>query len=333
MQKARRAMRRILKWSGITVMGLLALALLLFTVAFLINAHDEKLSPQARALLIPPGNPYAPEDNIYLALAGADAPPGQPVIESGVAKVSTYNQRVDRLIHNPTLPGEEAFTRMPEDPHRLEFKGDCNLVKPAQESLWQTIPPHREDIQKLLADNGELYRRYLALHQRYGYYETARPAAFAPLLPRWPVCERKLFLAEYVLRMRSGNLAEQRRALADLQDDVQLWRNIFEGEGTLVSKMVSVAYLQGDYLLLADAIADPHAAVPLDGSDADALVPVSDPKDWDLGSTFAVEYRVTSSFVRHIRTGRLVPPTDVPFFGMPGRVSCAFRRLPGKSSA
>jgi hypothetical protein len=54
MQKLWRVMRRVLKWSGITVFGLLALALLLFAAAFIINAHDEQLSPQARALLTPP---------------------------------------------------------------------------------------------------------------------------------------------------------------------------------------------------------------------------------------------------------------------------------------
>jgi hypothetical protein len=83
MRKLWRVMRRVLKWSGITVFGLLALALLLFAAAFIINAHDEQLSPQARALLTPPPNPYKPEDNIFLALLGADAPPGESIIAAG----------------------------------------------------------------------------------------------------------------------------------------------------------------------------------------------------------------------------------------------------------
>jgi hypothetical protein len=41
-RKLWRVVRGVLKWSGITALGLLALALLLFAVAFLINARDEE---------------------------------------------------------------------------------------------------------------------------------------------------------------------------------------------------------------------------------------------------------------------------------------------------
>lgn len=297
MQTLWRVVRRGLKWLGVTALGLLALALLLFAVPFIINARDEELSPQARALLAPPPNPYGPEDNIFLALAGADARVGEPVIAAGLLKISTYNDRVDALMRNPTLAAQETFIHMPEDPRRLEFKGDCKLVNPLQESLWQTVPPHREQIEELLADNRELYQRYLALHRLHGYYETARPY-ISPVLVGWPVCERKLFLAEYVVRMHAGERAEQRQALADLRDDVQLWRNIFKGEGALVSKMVAAAYLQGDYLLLADTIADPQITVPVGEQDADSVIPLFDLGDWDLGSAFVAEFRVTSSVVK-----------------------------------
>jgi hypothetical protein len=297
MRKLWRVMRRVLKWSGITVFGLLALALLLFAAAFIINAHDEQLSPQARALLTPPPNPYKPADNIFLALLGADAPPGESIIAAGLTKVSSYNQRVDALMRNPGLAAQEAFLLPPENPQRLAFKGDCGFVKPLQESLWQTIPPHREQVEKLLADNRELYQRYLALHEMHGYYETARPSWLVPSMP-WPVCERKVFLAEYVLRARSRDLTQRHQALVDLQDDVRLWRRIFAGEGALVSKMLSVAYLQQDYLLLADTIADPQVPIPVGEQDADSVVPRFDLRDWDLGRAFAAEFRVSSSVVK-----------------------------------
>jgi hypothetical protein len=289
-------MRRVLKWSGITVLGLLALALLLFAAALIINAHDEELSPQARALLTPAPNPYRPEDNIYLALVGADAPVGESVITAGLTKISSYEQRVDALMRNPTLVAQEAFLLAPENPQRLAFKGDCTFVKPLQESLWQTIPPHREQVEKLLADNRELYQRYLALHELHGYYETARPSWLMPSMP-WPVCERKVFLAEYVLRTRFRDLSEQRQAFGELQDDIRLWRRIFTGDGALVSKMLSAAYLQQDYLLLADTIADPRATVPGSAQD-DSGLQLLDLGDWDLGSTYAAEFRVSSFVLR-----------------------------------
>jgi len=298
MQKLWPVVRGVLKWSGITAVGLIALAVLLLAAAFTINARDEPLSAQARALLTPPPNPYKPEENIYLALAGADAPPGEPVIAAGLTKVSTYNQRVDALTRNPTLAAEVASIHLPEDPHRLEFKGDCNFLNPLGESLWQTVPPHRGQIEKLLADNRELYQRYLTMRGLHGYYETARASYLAPFFWTFPVCPRKLFLAEYVLRVRSGDLSERRQALADLQDDVQLWMNVFKGEGALVAKMVSVVYLQGDYLVLADTIADSQVALPLGKQDGDAFVRVSDLGDWDLGGAFAAEFRVSSSLMQ-----------------------------------
>jgi hypothetical protein len=266
MRKLWRVMRRVLKWSGITVLGLLALALLLFATAFIINAHDEQLSPQARALLTPPPNPYKPEDNIFLALVGADAPPGESVIAAGLTKISSYNQRVDAWMRNPSLVAQEGFLLPPENPQRLAFKGDCGFVKPLQESLWQTIPPHREQVEKLLADNRELYQRYLALHEMHGYYETARPSWLVPPMP-WSLRERKIFLAEYVLRARSGDPAQRHQALGDLPDDVRLWRRIFTGEGALVSRRTqtrsSTCSISGTGTSVADSrpsIGSPHSS-------------------------------------------------------------------------
>ena len=37
-----------------------------------INWFDEDLSPEAKALLIAPPNPYEPEENLYLALLGIE---------------------------------------------------------------------------------------------------------------------------------------------------------------------------------------------------------------------------------------------------------------------
>ena len=82
------AIERMLKWSGITLLGLLALAVVLFGVAFVVNGHDEPLSPPAMELLRPPVNPYRPEDNLYLAIEGFDAPPGESVIATGQARIA-----------------------------------------------------------------------------------------------------------------------------------------------------------------------------------------------------------------------------------------------------
>jgi hypothetical protein len=287
--------RRILKWLGIAIAGLVFVILGLFAVAWIVNLHDEPMTPQAQALLKAPPNPYAADDNLYLALAGTDAPSGQSVIADSQARVDWYNQRLDSVLRNPTLANMQSLT--PEDPKRLSFKGDCAFVSPLESSVWSVAPQHREEIRKLMADNSELYQRYLESQRLSGYYETARPSFLTPIFA-WPGTVHKLFLADLVLRLRSpGPPAHLRQAFTDLKNDVQMWRRVFGGQGGMVSKMVSVAYLQGDNLLIADMIADPQFSLPT-GEDADALVAAPDLKDWSVGNGLAYQFRDMSSILR-----------------------------------
>jgi hypothetical protein len=289
-------MIRILKWLGLGVAGLVVAALLLCAVVWLINLRDEALTPQAQALLQPPPDPYKAEDNLYLALAGSDAPSGEPVIAAGQAKVDYYNQRLDAVLRDPSRDVPDGLTF--NDPRRLEFKGNCNFVQPLDSSVWNEAPQHRAQIERLLADNRELYQRYLALHPLRGYCETARPSVLTPHFD-WPSETRKLFLADLALRMHAGISAQQSRdALTALENDVQMWRAVLRGQGSLLSKTVASLSLQGDYFIVADMIADPHVAMPLRAEDADSLVPATDLKDWDIGNALAAEFRVSSSLLR-----------------------------------
>lgn len=275
--------RLLLKWTGLVIGGLVLIALLLFAVAWTMNLRDEPPTPESQALLVRPPNPYAPEDNIYLALAGLDAPPGESVTVVGLARIERFNRQVDLA----ALGG--AATQDPGP--RLEFRGDVSFCEPLNRSLWSDAPAHKTDIAKLLADNAELYQRYVGLHRRPGFYETAYPGITAPPVYLSTVSIRKLFVADAALRLRTGEPGVQRAALADLTDDVRLWRAVLTGRGALISKMIAVAYLEGDYLVLADMIADPQAVVPAGAADADVVVPLFAPGDWNIGSVFAEEFR------------------------------------------
>ena len=271
------------------------LALLRFVIAFISNAQDEALSSQAQALLRPPPNPLQPEDNIYLALEGFDAPAGESVIAVGQARVEHYNRNIDAALRDPS-PQRMASLRA--DGQRLAFRGDVSFLHPLDGSVWSEASQHQAQIEKLLADNGELYRRYLDLLPMRGYYETARAGEFVPFSDV-PGEVRKLFLAAIALHLRSAFARERERALADLELDVQLWRAVLTAHGALLWKMQSVAYLQSDYLLLADLIAD-ERALPRTVTEGDALVPLFDLKDWDIGSAFAAEFRLTASVLRGV---------------------------------
>src|SRR5215469_6339399 len=288
MSRVSTAIQRALKWSGITLLGLLALAAVLFGVAFVINRHDEPLSPQAVELLSPLPNPYRPEDNLYLAIEGFDAPPGESVIATGQARIAHYNQSIDAVLRDPS-PAKLRSLRA-RDAHRLDFNGDVRLVQPLEGSVWSEVVHHQEEIRKLLADNRELYQRYLDLLPLRAYYETARPSQIAPY-PIAPGQVHKLFLAAIALHMRSRFPSERERALADLQIDVQMWRVVLPANGALLGKMQALAGLQSDYLLLADLIADGQLALSPGAEEADSLVPLFDLSDWDIGKAFAAEFR------------------------------------------
>jgi len=294
--KAATMARRILKWAAIVAGSALLIPLLLLLVAWVVNARaDEPLTAQTRELLEAQPGECRPEDNIYLAIEGFDAPPGASVVLTGQARIEHYNQRVDAVLRDPS-PAQLASLRAP-DARRLQFSGDLSFLHPLDGSVWDEAEQHRAQIERLLADNAELYQRYLALIGLRAYCETARPSWLAPL-PMAPAEVRKLFLGAIALHLRSAFVRERELALADLESDVQLWRAVLTAHGALLAKMLAVDYLQSDSLLLADLIADGRVALPPGGRDAQPVAPLFELRDWDIGGAFAAEFRVVALVLR-----------------------------------
>lgn len=326
MRKRGQGGRPILQRVAIGVGVLFLLALTLFGIAWLINMHDEPLTPEAQALMQTPPNPYLPQDNVYLALAGLDAPSGESVIAAGLARVAHYDRELDATLDNPTPENLDELKY--EDPRRLEFQGEFEFKQPL-DSYWDDIPQHRASVEDLLGANLELYQRYLALPAGHGYFETARPSQLAPVF-YIPSNLRTLFLAEVVLGMRGEDPQQRQGALADLEADIRLWRTVLTGTGALISKMLAIAYLHWDELVLADMIADPGAPLPLGQADADAIAPVFSLDDWDISKAYAAEFRVQAAFLKtsheQFRAGWLPPGAPR---GMHGFLDRTLERLGG----
>ena len=68
---------RMLRWVGFVAGSLVLFAFVFVAAMFALNWRDESLTPQARALLVAPANPYPPGDNIYLAMAGITVVPAR----------------------------------------------------------------------------------------------------------------------------------------------------------------------------------------------------------------------------------------------------------------
>ena len=273
-----RTLKKVVLWS-------LAVVFVLVATVFAINSRDESVSPQTVRVLTAPPNPYRPSDNLYFMLAGLDAPAGGSVIEAGQAAVRAYEAKLQK--------GPDAFLHSVDKltPGTLVFKGKVACYRRLTGAIWREVAGRKAEINQLLAANRELYQRYRALRSATGYYETGTPSVYAmPFFP--PRQLRSLFLADFALRMQSGNRAEQSAALADMADDLQVWRTMLTGYGSLISKMVAVAYLRQDFLLIGNMIADPTVALSVRRAAMGRLVMPFPTRDWRIGSGFSYENRM-----------------------------------------
>jgi hypothetical protein len=278
------------------VLGLVAFVLLFALACFILNSFDAPLSDQAKALLAAPPNPYPSDGNIYLAMAGFEGPGDRSIIDMGQERIDAYNKALDSVGLNP----DTVFSL---DNHwgasKLKIRGKLELGSPRSTSIWASTKSHRQEIAAILADNQQLYQRYLFLHHLPGYYETARPSYMAPLVFLTPQI-RTVFLSDVANRMQTGTPTQQREALADLQRDLQMWRTVLKGDGALISKMLSVAFLHGDMILLADLITDPSFDSSLLEEPLDSMLLRVDPNDYRIGNAFAAEFRGTTAFYKTI---------------------------------
>lgn len=268
----------------------LAAAFVVVVSAYAINSRDEKLSPQAVSLLKAPPNPFRPRDNLYLMLLGLDAPPGESVITAGQKKVQAYEAErrkgYEALYHAVLNPA----------PSGLAFEGKLPRGCRAAGTLWGAAVGQRAKLRRLLFVNRLLYRRYRALRRATGYYVSATPSGIG-VTPFPSRRLRLLFLADFALRMQSGDAAQRSAALNEMADDLQVWKTVLEGYGSLSSKLTALIFLQRDFLMISHVIADP--AVPLSAHRAavSRLVAPFPMKYWKMGSAFVYEYRSLNNYM------------------------------------
>ncbi|HEX4389477.1 MAG TPA: hypothetical protein VH109_12705 [Steroidobacteraceae bacterium] len=279
-----RWLKRVLAFFAI---GLSALALLVAGIAvaaYVLNAHDEQLSSQARAFLVAPPNDLKPEDNLFVQLAGLSAPSGGSTTAAGLALAARYER-----VYASSPPDYEELKHLTEpDPTALNFVGAAQFCAMRDGSVWTDAPAHEADLASLSIDNAELYGRYLDLPRQRGFYDFTAGSALTVFFTSTGL--RCLFLADVTLRLRSASSAVRAQALGALTRDILVWRTMLTGDGGLVSKMLPIGYLHADYLVLADALADPAFVLP-EVNDPNEVAPLFELAAWDIGDVFPVELR------------------------------------------
>lgn len=293
-------MARIWRVLLITAKWTLGIVSVLVLLVVAINGIDEDLTPEAKALLVAPPNPYKPEDNLYLALLGIEALQGVSPIAAGRARIAAYEKELAAASKDPRYVFQDPMGFKTE---KLAFQGKVEFCRPLQNSCVANVEKHKAEIDRLLKANRELHQRYSRLHGLTGYYEIAIPSFYVlTAYPPQPV--RQLYLANIALQTKTGTPLRQKAALADLGNDIRTWRLMLTGDGSLISKMIAVANLHGDYAVLADIVADRRFDLNRHSSAIRAMLDLSVPNDWKLGKMFAYEYRVTVYLWEQMRAAR-----------------------------
>jgi hypothetical protein len=280
-----------------TLIAVLCGGVIAFWLLWLIpNLFDERLAPAAAALLAPRSDPLPDNDNLYVAFVGFSAPSGRSMLEVGEEEVEAFNRVADRLMTDPAVATAYYSSSRA---NRLTFKGNIQAWGWVTSSLWSTAKSHRAEIAALVAANQELYRRYLALHQLRGYFDSARPGASGP----WPNVSPdvlKLFLADAAVRLHTGTPAQKDAALADLQADVRMWQAVLDGYGGLFSKVIAAISLHADFLLLGDMVTDPDFDPAPFGDRLMTLLTPFALQDWKIGAAYRWEMLNTAPLYKAI---------------------------------
>jgi hypothetical protein len=279
---------RLLRWLLIAVV-LLAAALLL------VNARDERLSTEAQAMLAPPQARYPDSENLFVLLAGLDAPAGESPLTAGQANIAAYRRVVTEHVPLAGVPSAEVG-RMPRAA-RLTMTTDLPGWDPLTSSVWERSREAHAEIAAWKSANRVLLDRYAALAACRGYEEEPLRSSIE-LYYTVPRSLRALYLASIADAVQSGGEAQRTAAIASLAADAVLWQRMLQGEGTLASKMIATAYLHADFVLLADMIED--RSVPPDQikNGAAALLQPWPVESWKIGKVFRAEYRRWSAEVR-----------------------------------
>lgn len=264
--------------------------LVVFAVAAVlgINAFDQDLSADAKRLITAPRTAVPPGENLYVAMVGFNAPADVHMAAAGQMRIAAHELG--------TRP-EYATHSTPS----LAFKGKADLCNPAVRSCIEVVRAHSVEILQQAVENVELYRRYLQLHD-LPRFEEVQSHTQDRLSMHVPPAVRNLFLAYTLWRVtHAADAGERTAALADLRRDIETWRRMLIGEGSLRAKTLAMDYLHADYALLADIVGDPAIDLAPHAEDIEAMFSVLRMEDWQIPEVFETEFRPSARMYEELR--------------------------------
>lgn len=272
-----------LKWAGITLGVLLALFIG-------INAFDEKLDPDAAAILNAQPKVKA-DDNAYFYWEGMYTAASNNPIEVGKKCVLAQI----KIAEAGTLLGSPNSA--PECHEQNEFKpidGKLIACDWRQKPCLKQYIEQRPTIDKLAAQNRILMGRYGRLLE-FKQFENTRPFPLLTVFPKAP--PTTLYQAIGATQLQDGDSSGFIRRT---QTETGFYRMVLSGDSSLIPKIIGIAWLERSARLVSDAVLAYPILAQKNQSQLLAITRPMTVAERSLGKTIEGEYRFSVSLMRSI---------------------------------
>ncbi len=233
---------------------LLVLAGVVFVLVF--NRFDEKLTPEAQALLAPRAVAGNPQTNAYFVLLGMRAPAGQDALAAGIALDKLY---LDAYVKTPMLaeaPEAQAALGGPEIELQRDAALRCNWFEKDCAAQFRSQRAAIETFGAAQALLFERYQRALALPE---YHDRALQSLQEPVTPLLLFLDMDaLAQARAVFACDRGDAAG---AMVHVRRITTTARRVMANTASLATKVVFAQVLRNNLALLNALVRDCPALV------------------------------------------------------------------------
>lgn len=258
---------KVVKWAFLVVFTL-------FVLLVLINWRDEPLSDEARALLETKPVEVPDRENIFVAMAGFNAPEGSDVFEYGRSRTKDIEKQFEQdpfglvLITASKSSDNQKEALLWQD---AEPRFDCQIGR--EINFWECAHSKKESLEKTLAANETLVRRYHLL-QELPHYAPPVPntGGMTDFYSQITTAQRNL-IAQTMLDIENGKAKE---GLAFFKKDTAFWRRNLEEKSTLLDAMIAMAFVAKDVYGVSLSLSSPSTEVEGQASEwRELLTPLS----------------------------------------------------------
>lgn len=244
-----------------TALGLAAICAFAFVALLALNAVDDDLSAEAKALLAPPQMGKVEDGNGFIAFLGMGAPRDQDQMDWGRKAAAAYMAQAQ-----PGFKSDEKW----KEATRSHIDTPPFAGKPARKP-WclpearDCLAEARRDgaaLDRLLAeaDNALLLARYRRVREGAGFVDLYIGTDPAASMPRFGSLLNGALLAQADIARKAG-AGELEAAVAELEREVAFHRKIIAQSGSLIGVMIGNRLLSRDLLAISELLrGDPGAA-------------------------------------------------------------------------